>query len=50
MSIKAAIDALQAGKLDAMKQQFSSTLTEKAINKLEEKKIQVAKNYLGTKK
>jgi len=47
MTVKAGVSALLEGKLDAMKTEFSTALYEKAVEKLEEKKIVVAKNYLG---
>jgi len=50
MTVKAAIAALHEGKLDIMKQQFNAALTDKAIGKLEERKIEVGKTFLGDKK
>lgn len=49
MSVKEAIKAINEGQLDTMKTEFNKALMEKAITKLEEKKIEVAKNYLGAK-
>lgn len=50
MSIKQALNNILEGNLDAMRQNLSSTLTEKAVQKLEEKKIDIAKNYFGQTK
>lgn len=50
MSIKDAIHNLMDNKLDAMKENFNSVLTSKAIEKLDEKKIQIAQNYFGQDK
>lgn len=50
MSIKKALSNILEGNLDAMRQNFSATLTEKAVQKLEEKKIEIAKNYFGVGK
>lgn len=47
MSIKNALSNILEGNLDAMRQNFSASLTEKAVQKLEEKKIDIAKNYFG---
>lgn len=50
MSIKKALDSILEGNLDSMRQNFSSALTEKAVQKLEERKIEIAKNYFGQMK
>lgn len=47
MSIKEGIKNIIENKLDSMKANFNAALTEKAIQKLDEKKIEIAKNYLG---
>jgi hypothetical protein len=47
MSIKRALDSILEGNLDEMRQNFSSALTTKAVEKLEERKIDIAKNYFG---
>lgn len=47
MSIKRALDSILEGNLDEMRQNFSSALTTKAVEKLEERKIEIAKNYFG---
>lgn len=49
MSIKAAIQYILENKLDNMKTEFAAALSEKAVQKLEEKKIDIAKNYFGQK-
>jgi hypothetical protein len=50
MSIKRALDNILEGNLDEMRQNFSSTLTTKAVEKLEERKIDIAKSYFGKTK
>jgi hypothetical protein len=47
MSIDKALNNILEGKLDNMRENFSAALTEKAVQKLEEKKIEIAKNYFG---
>ena len=47
MSIKRALDSILEGNLDEMRQNFSSALTTKAVEKLEERKIEIAQNYFG---
>lgn len=47
MSINKAIENIFEGKLDEMRQNFSAALTTKAVEKLEERKIQIAENYFG---
>lgn len=49
MSIKNAIDNILENNLESMRQNFSSALTTKAVEKLEERKIEIAKNYFGKK-
>lgn len=49
MSIKKAINNILENNLDAMRQNFSSALSTKAVEKLEERKIEIAKNYFGQK-
>lgn len=49
MSIKQAINNILENNLDAMRQNFSSALSTKAVEKLEERKIEIAKNYFGQK-
>lgn len=50
MSTKEAIGNIIEGNLDAMRQNFSSALSTKAVEKLEERKIEIARNYFGQKK
>lgn len=50
MSVKEAINNILEGNLDAMRQNFSNALSTKAVEKLEERKIEIAKNYFGEKK
>lgn len=50
MSIKEAINNILENNLDSMRQNFSSALSTKAVEKLEERKIEIAKNYFAQKK
>ena len=50
MLVNKALDIVLAGKLDEMRTNFSSALTTKAVEKLEERKIEIAKNYFGQTK
>lgn len=50
MSVNKALDSVLSGKLDEMRTHFSSALTTKAVEKLEERKIEIAKNYFGQTK
>lgn len=47
--IKEAIKNIQQKKLDLMKENFNAALSEKAVQKLEEKKIDIAQSYFGKK-
>jgi hypothetical protein len=47
MSVSKALDDIVEGKLDQMRENFSNALTTKAVEKLEEKKIEIAKSYFG---
>jgi regulator of replication initiation timing len=47
MYIKEAIENILEKNLDEMKNNFSAALTEKAIMRLEEKKIKIAQEYFG---
>lgn len=47
--IKEAINNIIDKKLDLMKENLQSALAEKAVQKLEEKKIHIAKSYFGQK-
>ena len=49
MSVDKALENIMEGNLDAMCQNFSTALTQKAVQKLEERKIEIAKNYFGKK-
>jgi hypothetical protein len=49
MHIKEGIKNLSEKKLEKMKQSFNNALSEKAVQKLEEKKIDIAKSYFGKK-
>jgi ribosome recycling factor len=49
MHIKEAVKNIREKKLEQMKENFNSAITEKAVQKLEEKKIDIAKNYFGQK-
>ena len=50
MSVNKALDSILAGKLDEMRTEFSNALATKAVEKLEERKIDIAKNYFGQTK
>jgi hypothetical protein len=50
MSVKQAIDNILENDLDTMRQNFSQALTTKAVEKLEERKVEIAKNYFGQPK
>lgn len=47
MSVNKALDSILEGKLDEMRTEFSNALSTKAVEKLEERKIEIAKNYFG---
>ena len=47
MSIDRALDNIFEGKLDEMRSNFSAALSTKAVEKLEERKIEIAQNYFG---
>lgn len=47
MSINKALDNILEGKLDEMRENFSAALSTKAVEKLEERKIEIAQNYFG---
>lgn len=49
MHIKEAIKNVGDKKLESMKKNFNNAITEKAVEKLEEKKIDIAKSYFGKK-
>lgn len=48
-NIKEAIQNIRDKKLDLMKENFTAALSEKAVQKLEEKKIEIAQSYFGKK-
>lgn len=48
-NVKNAVSNIVEGKLDEMRKSLQSALSEKAVNKLEEKKIEIAKSYFGKK-
>lgn len=50
MSVKHAIFNIAENKLDEMKSNFKKALAEKAAEKLEEMKIDMASNFFGNKK
>jgi len=47
MYIKEALENILDKKLDLMKENFQAALTEKAIEKIEDRKIEIAANYFG---
>jgi hypothetical protein len=47
MYIKEALNNIIDKKLDLMKENLQAALTEKAIEKLEDRKIQIAETYFG---
>lgn len=49
MTIRKAIDDIFESNLDSMRQNFSSALTTKAVEKLEERKNDIAKSYFAKK-
>lgn len=49
MSIKQALNNILENNLDGMRQNLTATLSEKAVQKLEERKMEIAKNYFGKK-
>lgn len=50
MSINKALQSIMEGNLDAMRTNFSNALSTKAVEKLEERKIEIAKSYFGQAK
>ena len=49
MSVQEAIKSIIINNLDEMKTNFNASLTTKAVEKLEEKKIEIANKYFGQK-
>lgn len=47
MTVKKAIENILENNLDSMRQNFSSALTHKAVEKLEERKAEIAKSYFS---
>lgn len=47
MSVNKALQNILEGKLDDMRSNFSSALSTKAVEKLEERKIEIAQAYFG---
>lgn len=47
--IKEGVKNIREKKLEQMKENFNSALTSKAVEKLEEKKIEIAKNFFEKK-
>ena len=47
MSIKDGLQSILDNRLDAMRDHFSNALTTKAVEKLEERKVEIARNYFG---
>ena len=50
MSVNKALDSVLANNLDEMRTHFSNALSTKAVEKLEERKIEIAQNYFGKTK
>jgi len=50
MSVQKAIKSIISNNLDEMKTNFNASLTTKAVEKLEERKIVMAQQYFGQKK
>lgn len=50
MSVNKAIDSILEKKLDEMRTEFSNALTTKAVEKLEERKMNIAKDYFAEAK
>lgn len=49
MSIKNALENMIIGNLDAMRDDVATTLTSKAMERLDEKKLDIANSYFGKK-
>jgi hypothetical protein len=50
MEVKNAIESLIENDLEGMRSTFNTILTTKAVEKLEERKIDIARNYFGEDK
>lgn len=49
MTVSKAIHYMLENNLDKMREEISTSLTEKAVEKLEERKIEIAQTYFGKK-
>lgn len=49
MSIQEGINNILENKLEEMRQNFVTSLQEKVVTKLDERKQEIAKNYFGQK-
>lgn len=47
--IRSGIQNVLEGNLEQMRQNFNQALAQKAVEKLEEKKLEIASNYFGIK-
>ena len=47
MSIRKALENILENNLDEMRQNFNNALSTKAVEKLEERKMEIAQNYFG---
>lgn len=47
--VKVGIQAILKGDLTTMQEQFNTALSQKAAQKLEEKKVEIASTYFGIK-
>lgn len=47
--IRKSLTSLMEGNLDKMRDKLNEALTKKAMQQLDERKIEIAKNYFGTK-
>lgn len=50
MTVKNAIENIIENDLDSMRKNFSTALSTKAVEKLNERKIEIAQNYFGQTK
>jgi hypothetical protein len=49
-TIREALNRILENDLDGMKTAFNTAITERAVDKLEERKIAIASSYFGNKK
>lgn len=49
-SIKEALEKILEQDLEGMRNAFSAAITERAVDKLEEKKVEIAQSYFGKDK